>query len=77
MNATEALAFPRVATTDVGTPGTVDGVAAEDADDVGPLPAAFVARTVNVYAVPFVSPVTEHGLVEQIAVAPPGDAVTR
>ena len=47
-----------VADTPVGAPGTVDGVAAADAAE-GPLvPTEFVAFTVNVYAVPLVSPVT-------------------
>jgi hypothetical protein len=35
-----------------------------------------VAITVNAYVVPLVSPVTAHGLAEQVADAPPGDAVT-
>src|SRR3954466_13262960 len=34
------------------------GVTALDAVEVGPVPTALVAETVNVYAVPFVSPVT-------------------
>jgi hypothetical protein len=53
-----------VALTDVGAPGTVDGVAAADAAEAGPVPDAFVAVTVNVYAVPFVSPLT----VQEVAV---------
>jgi hypothetical protein len=36
----------------------------------------FVAVTVNVYAVPFVRPVTEIGLVGPVAVIPPGSDVT-
>jgi hypothetical protein len=35
-----------------------------------------VAVTVNVYAVPFVSPGTVIGLAEPVAVSPPGEAVT-
>ena len=50
-----------VALTDVGAPGTVDGVAAAEAVDAAPVPLAFVAVTVNVYAVPFVRPVIVHG----------------
>ena len=50
-----------VAETDVGAPGTVDGTAVEDASDAVPVPLAFVAVTVNVYAVPFVRPVIVHG----------------
>jgi len=40
----------------------VDGVAAADATEAAPVPDAFVAVTVNVYAVPFVRPVIVHGL---------------
>jgi hypothetical protein len=50
-----------VALTDVGAPGTVDGVAAADAVEAEPVPRAFVAVTVNVYAVPLVRPVIVHG----------------
>jgi hypothetical protein len=39
----------------------VDGVALEDAVEAEPVPDAFVAVTVNVYAVPFVRPVIVHG----------------
>ena len=45
----------------MGAPGTVEGVAAEDADEAAPVPDAFVAVTVNVYAVPFVRPEIVHG----------------
>ena len=45
----------------MGAPGTVDGVALEDAVEAEPVPDAFVAVTVNVYAVPFVRPVIVHG----------------
>ena len=37
-----------VAETPVGAPGTVDGVAEFDATDTAPVPALFVAVTVNV-----------------------------
>jgi len=50
-----------VALTDVGAPGTVDGTAAADATEAAPVPLAFVAVTVNVYAVPFVKPEIVHG----------------
>ena len=40
------------------TVGAGLGVTALDADESGPVPIAFVADTVNVYVVPFVSPVT-------------------
>ena len=45
---TVALPFPGVATTFVGVPGVVRGVMALDGVEGGPLPAAFVATTVNV-----------------------------
>jgi hypothetical protein len=35
-----------------------DGVTTFEATDCGPVPTAFVAATLNVYAVPFVSPPT-------------------
>jgi hypothetical protein len=54
---TLACAFPPVAVTPVGAPGTVAGVTLLDAIDGAPDPAAFVATTVKVYAVPLVSPV--------------------
>ena len=66
-----------MADTPVGGSGTVAGVTAFDAEDSAPFPTAFAACTANVYAVPFVSPVTTHDaapLTEQVD--PPGDAVT-
>ena len=66
--ATDADAFPGVATTDVGTSGTETGVTELDAALAGPVPPAeFVAVTVNVYAVPFVRPVTVIGDAEPVA----------
>jgi hypothetical protein len=50
-----------VALTEVGAPGTVDGVALEDATEAAPVPDTFVAVTVNVYEVPLVKPVIVHG----------------
>ena len=50
-----------VALTDVGAPGTVEGVAEAEAVEAEPVPDAFVAVTVNVYAVPLVRPVIVHG----------------
>jgi hypothetical protein len=55
---TVAEAFPAFAVTPVGESGTVAGVTAVDADDAVLVPAAFVALTRNVYAVPLVNPVT-------------------
>ena len=54
----------------------VEGVIAADAAEARPVPTTFVAVTVNVYAVPFVSPVTTNGEAPPETVAPPGDAVT-
>jgi hypothetical protein len=58
--AQEIVACPLAAVADtlVGAPGTVNGVTALEAAEVGPLPAALVAVTVNVYDVPAVRPVT-------------------
>jgi hypothetical protein len=44
----------------VGAFGTVDGVEEFDAFDSREVPIPFVATTLNVYAVPLVSPVTVH-----------------
>jgi hypothetical protein len=52
------------------------GVMLLDGLDAGPVPAAFVAVTVNVYAVPFVNPGTVMGLADREAVIPPGFEVT-
>jgi hypothetical protein len=55
---TLACALLPVAVTFVGAPGTVTGVTLFVGAEGTLEPAAFVATTVNVYAVPFVSPVT-------------------
>jgi hypothetical protein len=47
--------------------GDHSGVALADSD-VGPLPTALEATTVNAYDVPFASPVTVHVLVGDVAV---------
>ena len=59
-----------------GTNAGATGDTLLDDADAGPVPAAFVAVTVNVYAVPLVSPVTVIGLAAPIAVIPPGFDVT-
>jgi hypothetical protein len=48
------------------------GVTAFEAAEGAPVPVEFVAETVNVYAVPFVRPVTVHGDVTHVPVIPPG-----
>ena len=50
--------LPAVPATAVGASGTVRGVTDPDAVENAPLPAALIAVTLNVYAVPFVRPVT-------------------
>jgi hypothetical protein len=64
-----------VAATPVGGSGTVAGVIEADATDSALLPTAFVACTVNVYAVPLVRPVTVQGLLEHDT-EPAGEPVT-
>jgi hypothetical protein len=58
---TDWASAPLVAVTPVGAPGTVEGVAEAEAVEAEPVPDAFVAVTVNVYAVPLVRPVIVHG----------------
>ena len=48
VNVTVAWAFPAVADTPVGAPGTVPGVTEFEAALAGPVPLAFVAVTVKV-----------------------------
>jgi hypothetical protein len=57
-------------------PGGTAGVTEALAADAGLVPIAFVAVTVNVYAVPFDKPVTVNGLEAPVAVKPPGLDVT-
>jgi hypothetical protein len=68
------------ATTLVGAPGTVAGGAAgvydADATEATLLPIAFLAVTVNVYAVPLVKPVIVIGDALPVAVNNPGALVT-
>jgi hypothetical protein len=68
---TVACALPAVAVPIVGAPGTVAGVTLLEAEEAGPVPTAFVAVTVNVYAVPLVSPVTVQGDEAHVPVWPP------
>ena len=59
---TTACALPAVAETAVGVPGVLgaNGTTALLAAEAGPAPASLEALTVNVYDVPFASPVTVH-----------------
>ena len=77
--ATVAEALPAVAEAPVGAPGTVAGVTGLLAADAGPAPIALLAVTVNVYAWPFVRPVTTWESEAEPAfesVPPDGDEVT-
>ena len=57
-----------VAETPEGAPGGPLGVTADaDEADAGPVPAEFVAVTVNVYATPLVRPVTVHEVAGEVA----------
>ena len=69
-------ALPAVAVRLVGIPGTDTGITEFDADDAELVPTAFVAVTVNVYAVPLVRPVTVIGDALPVPVIPPGLEVT-
>ena len=62
--------------TPVGAPAVVIGVIALEADDAEPVPAPFVAVTVNVYAVPLVNPVNVRDVPVVVALTLPGDDVT-
>jgi len=63
-----------VADTPVGADGTV--VMEDDAEDALDVPYAFLAVTVNVYAVPLVNPLTVIGEDVPVAVKLPGELVT-
>ena len=65
-----------VAVTAVGAVGTVAGVAGAEAVELGPVPAPLVAVTVNVYGVPFVSPLTVQLVVADVQTKAPGADVT-
>jgi hypothetical protein len=75
-NLTVAFPFPGAAVPIVGAPGTVPAVTLFDAADAALVPALLVAVMVNVYGVPFVSPLTVMGLEEPVPVRPPGFEVT-
>ena len=74
---TVACVFPAVARALVGAPGGPAGVTLLEGEEAGPDPRALAAVTVNVYAVPLVSPVTvaEVVLPFTFAVRPPGEEV--
>jgi hypothetical protein len=76
VNATVACALPAIAVPIVGGPGTAPGVTLLEGAEAGPIPMALAAATVNVYAVPLVSPLTMMGEAGAVAVMPPGEDVT-
>jgi len=67
---------PNTPDTPVGAPGTVAGTTAPEAVDAEPVPALFVAVTVNVYEVPLVRPLTVQLVVSVAHANEPGDDVT-
>ena len=78
---TVACALPGTAVTPVGAPGAVPdptGVTGDEGADAGPVPMPLVAVTVNVYAVPSLSPETtaEVAAPALFPVNPPGVDVT-
>jgi hypothetical protein len=73
---TVTISSPGMPDTEVGAPGTVRGVTAEEAEEAEPVPTALVAVTVKVYDVPLVRPVTTIGEAEPVPVKAPGLEVT-
>ena len=72
---TVTCAVTAAANTPVGAPGAVAGVTGFDAADARPVPAAFVAVTVNVYARAVGEPETViDGTAAPVAVCPSGAA---
>ena len=70
--AVDPVAGRMLVTEGIVSAGVIE-VLAEDADES---PVAFLPITVNVYAVPFVSPVTEQFVEAVVQVNPPGSDVT-
>jgi hypothetical protein len=71
-------ALPGVPPNEVGAPGIVRGVTADEAEDAALLPMLLVANTVKVYGVPLVRLDTTQFVVAPfgvVQVAPPGEAV--
>jgi hypothetical protein len=74
---TDCVFAAAVALTEVGAPGTAEGITADVAEDAAEVPRAFVAVTVNVYEVPLVRPVTVQNTAPSVAqVFEPGEEVT-
>jgi hypothetical protein len=79
---TVACPSPPRALTPAGAPGTelpppgAVGATPLDGADGAPIPVLLLARTVHVYAVPFVRPVTVSGLAAPVFVTAPGSQLT-
>ena len=73
--ASETIRFPATAVIAVGAPNAGCGVAGVDTA-AGPVPAEFVAVTLNEYVVPLMRPVTVQVSVAVVQVLAPGDDVT-
>ena len=73
---TTALAFPAVADTPVGAPGTTLGMTAKEGDDDAEFPRIFLATTVKVTAVPFCRPVSVAVRTFSTVIAEPTEGVT-
>src|SRR5207237_1374446 len=75
---TLACPSPPVPVTPVALPGTPRGSTGFEGAELGPVPVAFTAATVSVYAAPLVRPVTVAEVASAVAFAsaPPGAAVT-
>jgi hypothetical protein len=71
-----ACPLPAVALPMIGASGALMGITLFEATDAAPVPMALVAVTVNVYAVPLVSPLTVTGLDIPEPVSSPGFDVT-
>jgi hypothetical protein len=74
--------LPGVPEIPVGAPGTAPGVTGAEAAESAPVPTALIAATANVYAVPFVSPVTVKLVAAEpvetgVCAVPPMDGVIR
>jgi hypothetical protein len=76
VNATDACSMPAVATALVGAPGRVYGFVGLLLTLGALTPVLFVAVTLIVYSVPFVSPVSVNGEADPLTVKLPGLAAT-
>ena len=75
---TSTAALPATAVGAIGAVGDPIGVTDAEGAEAAPVPTAFAAFTVKVYACPLVSPDTVHvsGPEDHVQVLPPGEEVT-